>query len=221
MCFFFDFASSYYHHHCCCSNERFFKSEAFLSISIESLLTLFAITFIFCCQIIVVRSMFSFHQINLSSRNSLFIRISSVSFSLIMFAIVRYMMFIFASKFSKTLHFDEHNITKFPEYFEKQYDEYEIIKKERWIKLFYYCVKFIAKFMKIFFSYIDRSWEAFEKKMRKEYKDQNIEQMINSRFFLKKFKNKVRKNNQMCIYSRQFKNILIKLIKWEQLNIYT
>ena len=56
--------------------------------------------------------------------------------------------------------------------------------------------------------------------MRKEYKNQNIKQIINSRFFLKKFKNKVRKNNQMRIYSRQFKNISIKLIKWEQLNIY-
>ena len=45
--------------------------------------------------------------------------------------------------------------------------------------------------------------------------------MINFRFFLKKFKNKVRKDNQMRIYSRQFKSISIKLIKWEQLNIYT
>ena len=31
------------------------------------------------------------------------------------------------------------------------------------------------------------------KKMQKEYKDQNIEQMINTRSFLKKFKNKVKK----------------------------
>ena len=89
------------------------------------------------------------------------------------------------------------------------------------IKLFRYCVRFIAEFMKTFFSYVDRSWEAFEKKIRKEYKDQNIEQMINFRPFLKEFKNKIRKNNQMRIYSRQFKNISIKLIKWEQLNIYT
>ena len=29
--------------------------------------------------------------------------------------------------------------------------------------------------------------------MQKEYKDQNIEQMINFRFFLKKFKNKIKK----------------------------
>ena len=74
--------------------------------------------------------------------------------------------------------------------------------------------------MKIFSSYIDRNWKTFEKKMRKEYKNQDIEQMINSRLFLKKFKNKVRKNNQTRIYSRQFKNISIKLIKWRQLNIY-
>ena len=74
--------------------------------------------------------------------------------------------------------------------------------------------------MKKIFSYIDRSWKIFEKKMQKEYKDQNIEQMINSRLFLKKFKNKFRKNNQIRIYSRKFKNISIKLIKREELNIY-
>ena len=49
--------------------------------------------------------------------------------------------------------------------------------------------------------------------MQKEYKDQDSKQMINFRFFLKKFKNKVKKNNQIRIYNRQFKNISIKLIK--------
>ena len=146
--------------------------------------------------------MFNPHQINLSSENSPFIYISSVSSSFIMFATVRYIMFMPAPKSSKTLHFNEHNITKFVEHFEIQCDEYEIIEKKRWIKFSRYCVKFIAEFMKIFSSYIDRSWEIFEKKMRKEYKSQNIEQIINFRSFLKEFKNKVRKNNQMCIYSR-------------------
>ena len=67
--------------------------------------------------------------------------------------------------------------------------------------------------MKISSLYIDRNRKIFEKKMRKEYKDQNIEQIINSFFFLKKFKNKVKKNNQMRIYGRHFKNISVKLIK--------
>ena len=57
--------------------------------------------------------------------------------------------------------------------------------------------------------------------MRKKYKDQNIEQMINSRLLFKRFNNKARKNNQMRTYSREFKNISIKLIKLDQLNIYT
>ena len=191
----FNFVSNYYHYHCCCSNERFFKSKAFLSTLIESLLTLFAVAFIFCYQVIIVKLMFYSHQIDSSSRNSSFIYISNVLFSLIMSATVRYMIFMFVSKFSETLHFDEHNITKFLERFEKQCNEYKVIEKEWWIKLFCYCVRFIAEFMKIFFSYIDRSWEIFEKKMQKKYKNQDIEQMINSRLFLKKFKNKVKKNN--------------------------
>ena len=162
-----------------------------------------------------MKSMFSSYQIDLLLRNLFFIYISSVSHSLIMFSTVRYIMLIFVSRFSKILHFDEHKIIKFFKRFEKQYNEYEIIEKKQWIKLFRYCVKFIAKFMKNFSSYIDRSWKIFEKKMRKEYKDQNIERMINFRLFLKEFKNKVKKDNQMRIYSRQFKNISIRLIKWE------
>ena len=72
-----NFDSSCYHH-CCCSNERFFKSEAFSSTSIESLLTLFAVALISYCQIIVVKLMFSSHQVGLSSENTSFIYISSV-----------------------------------------------------------------------------------------------------------------------------------------------
>ena len=115
----FNFALSCCHHHCYYSNQQSFKFEASLFISIESLLTLFAVAFISCCQVIVVRSMFSSHQVDLLSRNSFFIYISSVSSPFIMSATIRYMMFMLASKFSKTLHFDEHNITKFLERFEK------------------------------------------------------------------------------------------------------
>ena len=186
---------SCYHHHYCCLNERFFKFETFFFTSIKSLLTLFAIAFIFYCQVIVVRLIFNFHQVDLSSENSFFIHISSVSSSLIMLSIIQYIMFMLASKFSKTLHFDEHNITEFFKRFEKQCNEYKVIEKKWWIKLFCYYVRFIAEFMKFFSLYIDWNWKIFEKKIRNEYKDQKIEQMINFRLFLKKFKNKVRKNN--------------------------
>ena len=215
-----NFASSC-HHHCCCSNKRSFKSEASSSTSVESLLTLFAVALTSYCQVIVVKTMFSPHQVDLSSKNTSFIHTSSVSSSLVMPSTVRYMMFMFAPRSSEILHFDEHNITKFLERFEKQCDEYEVTEKKRRIKLPCYCVRSIAEFMKTFSSYVDRSWKTFEREMRKEYKDQNAEQMINSRSFLKKFKNKTKKNNQMRTYSRQFRSISIKLIKWDQLNIYT
>ena len=126
-----DFVSSYYHHHCYYSNKRSFKSEAFLFTLVESLLTLFTVAFIFYCQAIVVKLMFNSHQVDLSSENLSFIHISNVSSSLIMSLRVRYMMFIPVSKFSKILHFDEHNIIEFLERFEKQYDEYEIIEKKQ------------------------------------------------------------------------------------------
>ena len=73
--------------------------------------------------------MFNSYQVNLSSRNPFFIYISSLSFPIIMLATDRYMMLMFAPKSSKALHFDEHNITKILERFEKQCDEYKIIKK--------------------------------------------------------------------------------------------
>ena len=77
-----------------------------------------------------MKLIFSSHQVDLSSKNTFFINISSVSSSFIMFSTVQYMMFMFASKFSKTLHFDEHNIINIFEYFKEQYDEYKIIEKK-------------------------------------------------------------------------------------------
>ena len=41
------------------------------------------------------------------------------------------MIFMLVSKFSETLHFDEHNITKFFEHFEKQCNEYEVIEEKQ------------------------------------------------------------------------------------------
>ena len=130
-CVSFNFILSCYYHHCCYSNEQSFKFETSFFISIKSLLVLFASAFISCCQIIVVKLISSFYQIDLSLKNSSLIYTSSVSLSLIMSSIIRYMMFMLASRFSKTFHFDEHNITKFLKYFEKQCNEYEVIEKKR------------------------------------------------------------------------------------------
>ena len=115
-----------------------------------------------------MRLIFSSYQINLSLKNSSFVHISSMSFSFIMFLTVQYMIFMFVSKSSETLHFDEHNIIEFLERFKKQGDEYKIIEEKWWIKLFRYCIKFIAEFMKIFSLYVNWSWKIFEKKDAKK-----------------------------------------------------
>ena len=67
--------------------------------------------------------------------------------------------------------------------------------------------------MKTSTSYVDRNWAAFDKKMRKKYKNKNAKQMTNFHLFLKKYKNKTRIDDQMQIYNHQFKNISIKLIQ--------
>ena len=67
--------------------------------------------------------------------------------------------------------------------------------------------------MKTSISYVDRNWAAFDKKMQKKYKDKNAKQMTNSHLFLKKYKSKTRIDDQMWIYSRQFRSIFIKLIQ--------
>ena len=102
---------------------------------------------------------------------------------------------MFISKFSKVLHFNEHNIIEFFECFEKLCDEYKIFIKKQWIKFSRYCEQSIIEFMKTSILYVDRNWAAFNKKMRKKYKNKNAKQMTNLRFFLKKYKSKIRIDN--------------------------
>ena len=170
---FFKSYLSFKHHYCCYFflKERFLKFEILLFAFFENLLTFVAIAFIFYYQTIIFESMFSFYQIDLSSKSTSFFNILNVSFSLIMFSIVWYIIFIIAFESSEALHFNKQNITKFLKRFEKQCDEYEIIEKKHWIKLSCYCIRLIANIIKILFSYINRSWNVFEKKIKKKYKN--------------------------------------------------
>ena len=62
---------------------------------------------------------------------------------------------------------------------------------------------------------------SLKRRFEKNIKIKTSSRWSISAFFFKEFKNKVRKNNQIRTYSRQFRNISSKLIKWRQLNIYT
>ena len=146
--------------HCCCK-EHSSKFTLFSSLtSFESLLNLFVVALIFCCQIIFIKIMI------ISESNSLkifsFIEFSKMSILIFFLSIatlfaVKYIMFMFISKFSKALHFDEHNIIEFFERFKKLCDKYEIIIKKWWIKFLRYCERSIIKFIKTLTSYVDRN----------------------------------------------------------------
>ena len=165
-----------YYSHCCCK-KHFSKFTSFSSLaSFESLLNLFAVAFAFCCQTIFIEIMIILRSGSL--KISSFIKFSKMSISIFFSSIatffaIKYMMFMFVSKSSKTLHFDEHNIIEFLERFEKLYNEYKIIMKKQWVKLFQYCERSIIEFMKTLTSYVDRNWAVFDKKMRKKYKDKD------------------------------------------------
>ena len=146
-----------------------------------------------------------------SSKMLILIFFSSIATS---FAI-KYIMFMLVSKSSKVLYFDEHNIIEFFKRFKQLCDEYKIIIKKRWIKFLRYCERLIIEFIKTSILYVNRNWTVFDKKMWKKYKNKNAKQMTNFRSFLKKYKSKIRIDDQMQIYNHQFKNIFIKLIQWK------
>ena len=190
----FKIVNNYYSHYCCKKQSSKFTSFSSLA-SFESLLNLFIVAFTFCCQIIFIKIMIILRSDSL--KISSFIKSSKMTTSIFFSSIatsfaVKYIMFMLASKSSRALHFDEHNIIKFFKRFEELCDEYEVSVKKRWIKLFRYCERSIIEFMKTSTLYVDRNWTAFDKKMRKKYKDKNAKQMTNSRLFLKKYKNKIR-----------------------------
>ena len=166
-----------YYSHCCCK-KQFSKLTSFSSLaSFENLLNLFIVVFTFCYQVIFIKIMIISESNNLKILS--FIEFSKMTISISFFSIatpfaVKYMIFMFASKFSKTLHFNEYNIIEFFKRFEKLCDKYEVFMKKWWIKLFHYCKQSIIKFMKTSILYIDRNWAAFDKKMRKKYKNKNV-----------------------------------------------
>ena len=188
----FEIVNNYYLH--CCCKKHYSKFISFSSLaSFESLLNLFVVALTFCCQTIFIKIMI------ISESNSLkissFIESLKMTISIFFFLIatsfaVKYMIFMLVLKSLKTLHFNKHNIIEFLKHFEKLCDEYKVFVKKWWIKFFRYCKRSIIEFIKTSISYVNRNWVAFNKKMRKKYKNKNAKQITNSRLFLKKYKNK-------------------------------
>ena len=120
------------------------------------------------------------------------------------------------------LYFDDTNVTEFLERFQKQCQEHYVKISDRFRKLLRYCETLIDNFVKIISAWTLQNWKDLVKFMKKKYKRNDIQQKLNSRYFLKMFKSKPRSNkNDLRSYSRQFRSIVIKLIAKRQLDEYT
>ena len=162
--------------HCYCK-KRYLKLISFSSIVFfRNSLNLFAVVFIFCCQAIFSKIIIILKLNNL--RIFFFIEFLKMTiliffFSLAAFFAVKYIIYMLVLKFLKTLYFDEHNIIEFFKRFKELCDQYKIFVKKWWVKFSWYCEQLIIKFIKTSISYVNRNWLAFDKEIRKKYKDKN------------------------------------------------
>ncbi len=134
---------------------------------------------------------------------------------------LKYLTFMSLLETSKVSYFEEKNMIDFLERYEDFCDDYELNQINRFRKLSRYCDKIIDDSIKTMIEYIDFNWQELKKTMKKKYEKDDIDQQLNSRIFLKIFKNKshIMKNN-LKLYSRQYKSISHSLIKRKQMNEY-
>ncbi len=134
---------------------------------------------------------------------------------------LKYLTFMSLLETSKVSYFEEKNMIDFLERYEDFCDDYELNQIDRFCKLSRYCDKIIDDSIKTMIEYIDFNWQELKKTMKKKYEKYDIDQQLNSRIFLKIFKNKSHiMKNDLKLYSWQYKSISHSLIKRKQMNEY-
>lgn len=120
------------------------------------------------------------------------------------------------------LYFNGHNVSDFLERFEEQCQEHRVEKADRFRKLPRYCEKLIGNFVKTLPAWTSQDWDSLVVLMKKEYERDDMDQKIYSLHFLEVFKSKPRtEDDDLRVYSRQFRSIAIKLANLGQLDEYT
>ncbi len=147
-------------------------------------------------------------------------RVSS-EIDMIKMLFLKYLTLMSSLETSKVLYFEEKNMTDFLERYEDFCDDYELNQIDRFCKLSRYCNKIIDNSIKTMIKYINFNWQELKKMIKKKYEKDDTDQQLNSRIFLKIFKNKscIMKND-LKLYSQQYKSISHSLIKREQMNEY-
>ena len=118
------------------------------------------------------------------------------------------------------LFFDRKNITDFLDLYSQLCADYYLLESEKIYRLPWYCEFFTGNYIKILIKGAD--WAAVRSILRKEYKDNDLDQLMNSREFLEALKKKSRSDkDDILYYCRLFASISKGLVLRRRLDPYT
>ena len=118
--------------------------------------------------------------------------------------------------------FEGSNVTDFLDRYSRMCTDYRVDEQEKIKRLSWYCEMFTGKYVETLISSSGTSWAALRKVLRDEYKDQDLNQQMNSRRFLETYKDKSRADTSDVLqYCRQFSAISQNLVAKGKLDSFT
>lgn len=97
--------------------------------------------------------------------------------------------------------------------------DYRVNEEEKIKQLAWYCEMFTEKYVETLISSSGTTWAALRKVLRKEYKDQNLTQQMNSCRFLETYKDKNQADTSDVLqYCRPFSAISQNLVAKSKLD---
>ena len=117
--------------------------------------------------------------------------------------------------------FDASNITNFFESYNRICTDSKFEEQEKINWLYCYCELFTGKYIETLISLFGTCLAALRKVLREEYKDQGLNQQMNSKRFLEIYKSKSRSDTADVLqYGRQFFTIFQNLVTKGKLNSF-
>ena len=122
----------------------------------------------------------------------------------------------------ETPFFEGSNVTDFLDRYSQMCTDYRVDEQEKIKRLSWYCEIFTGKYVETLISSSGTFWAALRKVLREEYKDQDLNQQMNSRRFLETYKDKSRADTSDVLqYCRQFSAISQNLVAKGKLDSFT
>ena len=116
--------------------------------------------------------------------------------------------------------FDGKNITHFLDLYDQLCSDHRLSESEKIYRLPWYCEFFIGRYVKILIK--DADWTTARSILRREYKDNDLDQLMNFREFLELFKKKFRsEDDNLMQYCYMFASISRDLVSRQMLDRYT